>query len=208
NDVDRTLRPFPSVVTTAGEQLKWNRDNNQVDYRIGNALTGTQNDPTRLLRPLPVDQALQKGMADLSWSQRVRGEGKSRTTMLTGTNPSMRLEIALDDSDLPIRAVLSAGSGPPREAGFYAHALVGDRADQRRFLAASVVVSWQKARLIVQSSRLTDVSFAPPSREQMSMRVPADAKIFVFRQGGPTSMLPTDKPDLWPEFLKRHLRVE
>jgi hypothetical protein len=208
NDVDRTLRPFPSVVTTAGEQLKWNRDNNQVDYRIGNALTGTQIDPSSLLRPLPVDQALQKGPADASWSQRVRGEGTSRATMLTSTSPSMRLEIALDDSDLPMRAVLTAGAGPPREAGFYAHALVGEGADQRRFLSASVIVSWQKSRLVVKSSRLTHVSFAPPSKEQRSMVVPADAKIFVFRQGASTSMLPIDKPDVWPEFLKRHLRVE
>lgn len=208
NDVDRTLRPFPSVVTSASGQLKWNRDNNQVDYRIGHTPTSTQNDLTSLLRPLPVDQALQKGMADPSWSERVRGEGKSRTTMLTSTSPKMRLEVALDDSDLPMRAVLTAGAGPPREAGFYAHAPVGDRAEQRPFLSASVVVSWQKNRLVVKSSRLTNVSFAPPSREQMSMLVPADARIFVLRQGASTSMLATDKPDLWPDFLQRHLRVE
>jgi hypothetical protein len=206
NDVDRTLRSFPAVATGKDEQLMWDRDNNQVDYFVGREAVATSLGLASLLRPLPVEPLMQQAAANLAWSAATRGEDGARKTMLTGTRPDYRLDVELDGADRPVRATLATGAEPPRLAGFYSHAPPGGDG-HRPLLSRSVVVNWQKTRLIVESCRLLDVSFAAPTEQQLTIAVPADAKIFVFRKDPPTSMLPIDRPELWPEFVKRHLRV-
>jgi hypothetical protein len=210
-----------AVITGNAGRLTWLRSNDQVNYAPDHKPSRSDFGIPRMLAPLPADDAAVRMSSSLEW--RSATDEQARITLLTGTGKNHKREVWLDRRGLPVRT--EVWSGPPektvrRELGLFAHAAIDgsrevvdpgaskQRPDAATFVVASVHFLWSRSQLTVECSRLSDISFAAPAKEEMAVTVPATIKILVTRVGQPDQMLHAGNQASWPDFLEEHLRIQ